>query len=182
MAVRPSISAFGAMLMIGALLAPVQPADAQPRLPQAGPAPGSTAAPQDGPLLQGTTPELTAEMLRAAGYRNVTIYTSPAKTRHVRAQVDQVTMQAIHMHCRDEGCRSLAYNVSFGKQETITDSYMNSWNDERLFARLVRTKQGNLLLRQDVLMRDVPAVYIKTTAEMFANLVRQVLKYNPDEK
>lgn len=160
--------------------------DAQPRIQPSGPpaaGPGTPAAPSGTQLLNGTTVEITAEMLTEAGYTDVKIYEARSGNRHVSAKFDDVPMIAMHLHCReDKTCPAVGLVVIFGRQDSIDANYMNAWNTAKLYSRLYKDSDGDLLLQQDIYVRDVPAVYLKHSAQMFGVLLRDLLKFQPGQK
>lgn len=173
-------------VVLGCVLAAMVTAltQAQPQIQQpggggGGGGGGGQAPATSGELLKGTTLELTAQVLREAGYTEVQVYTARSGSKHVSGKVDGMVVSAIHLHCKDDRCPALAYLFNFGKQDTIDAAYMNAWNQSKLYARLYKNKEESLILEQDVLVLEVPPVYLKHTAIMYARLLRDVMQFKP---
>jgi len=173
-----------ACAVVGAALFQPSLGQAQPQIqpprPGGGGGGGGGQPAMLGPLLQGAVLDQTVQALKDAGYTEVEIYTARSGAKHVSGKVDGLLVSAIHLHCKDDKCPALAFVFNFGQQDTIDAAYMNSWNLARLYARLYKDKEGSLILQQDVLVFDVPLVYIKHTAQMYARLLKEVMQYKPD--
>jgi hypothetical protein len=155
----------------------------QPRIqpPAAPPPPAGPAVPGGAPgLLKGVTLEQTLAMLKEAGYTDVEIYTAKSGRKHVSGKIQGMLVGALHQHCNESYvCPALSFSTFFGQQETIDAAYMNAWNRQKLYARLFKETNGDLYLQQDVLVHEVPLIYIKHAAQMYGYLIRDLLQFKP---
>lgn len=162
------------------------PLSAQPQIqPRGG---GVTPSQGGGPqqpgsvLINGTTPEQTAEVLKAAGYENVEIYTGQSGSKHASGVTSGQTVSAIHTNCKDGMCATVLFLVNFGKQDSIDANYMNSWHNDKLYSTLYQSKDGSLMLGWGIFLGDTSMSHLRRSASIYATLVKDLLSYKPGQQ
>lgn len=151
--------------------------------PQIGP-PASTppAAPSSGMLVR-VGPEVTAKAMQDAGYSNVQTTKDKDGRAFARGEVNSVPVNASHEECNEKGCRLVVFWVDFGPQATIDLDYMNAWNRNFRFARLVQDANARVIFIWHVpLYSGVDSAYLRVAATQFASLLKDLLNYTPHKK
>ena len=159
-------------------------AQAQPRIQQPTPREGGGGQPQQAPaggLIQGTTLELTMEMLTLAGFTDVKKYKAQSGSEHVSGKLGETLVSVVHMNCKESKCLTVMFMVFFGKQNSVDMNYMNAWNRDKLYARLYQDKENNVFFRMDVVLWDVPPQYIARMGQTFALMLKNVYDYKPGQ-
>ena len=159
-------------------------AQAQPRIEPPPPREGGGGQPQQQPapaggLIQGTTLEMTMQMLSQAGFADLKIYKAKSGAQHVAGKLGEAVVSVVHLNCKEGKCLTLMFMVSFGKQGNVDLNYMNAWNRDKLYARLYQDKEGNVFFRMDTVLWDVPPQYITRMGQTFALMLKNVYEYKP---
>lgn len=178
-------SGWVAAAIIGAAsLMPVPPASAQPNIrPPSAPPSQQPSQPQGGAgnLIQGVTPEITAEVLKAAGYSNVEVYTAKSGSKHASGTAHGNTVSVIHMHCKDGLCPAVVFMVNFGKQDTIDFAYTNGWHTDKLYTRLYQNN-GDLFFTWPAFLGDASLSHLQRVASLYAVLLKDLMSYKPGQQ
>ena len=160
-------------------------AQAQPRVPPGRDGGDPQPAPPgpSGGVLTRIKPEQTAELLKQAKFADVRVLEATKEVQRVTGKIGEVPVYANHYLCEADGCRLISFVVLFGEQPTIDLSYLNAWHQAFRFAKLYRSKQGNLIFQFDVhLFTGVPAEYVRSAAQMYAHLLGKLMEFKPGEK
>ncbi len=169
-----------ALLAMSFALAEAQP---QPRPPQPKGGGGGGGQPsQSGEIITSTTPEVTARLLRDAGYGDVKLYKAPNGTTHVLGTVSDIPVSVIHQSDNNNQVRALLFLVKFAKQDNIDTAYANAWNLAKPFVRAVISNEGELLFAMDFdIMAGVTPPFITRAALIYATLLKQLLEFKPNQ-
>lgn len=162
------------------------PLAAQPQIqpPSGGSAPPAQGGPSagGGVLINGSTPEQTAEILKAAGYTNVELYKGQSGAQHASGVTSGTTVSAIHTNCKDGMCATVLFLVNFGKQDTIDAAYMNAWHNQKLYSTLYLSQDGSLMLGWAVFLGDTSMSHLRRSAAIYATLVKDLLSFKPGQQ
>lgn len=156
-------------------------AEAQPRISPPGGGGGGgqpQTQPQQGGIINGTTVELTASMMRDAGYTDVQFFEHQGR-KHVRAKAGETPVIVIHDNCKEETCVVISFTVFFGEQRTIDANYINGWNQTKRWCKLYRAKNGHLVFDMDAFIAGVQPEYVKAMSIIFANMLKQLFEFKP---
>lgn len=151
-----------------------------------GPAGGSPGSGQQqlpgaggGQLIQGTTPELTMQMLQSAGFSALEIFTDEKGQRHVRGTSSDVKMAVWHQNCSGNSCASVTFTAAFAAGGNVDANWINAWNVEYRFIRGYLAQNGNSLFLMDVWLANVPASYIAEVGRIWNSVIGNVSRFQP---
>ncbi|BAT60172.1 hypothetical protein GJW-30_1_02708 [Variibacter gotjawalensis] len=156
------------------------PLVAQPQIQQPS-SPGQPAqqpAAGGGALINNVTPEQTAEVLKAAGYSDVEVYTAQSGTKHASGKTQGILVSAIHQNCNEGSCAVVVFFVNFGKQDSVDAAYMNAWHNEKLYSRLY-LNNGNLFFTWSVFLGDTSMSHLRRSAAIYSNLLKDLQTFKP---
>lgn len=189
-------SLFKAMLLLAGLVV-ASGAMAQPRInqpsqgggapsgggPGGGPGGGGAPAQQSSgsPLLTGVTPEISVQVLRAAGYQDVEIVTLQ-NARHVKAKVQGQNMALLHQNCEGNVCKSATFVIYYNQQQGIDINWVNAWNAAKRFTKLsIDKNNGSLSYEMDVHFfgDGVSATHFRDSAALFGQMTKALLEFQP---
>ena len=168
--------------LLGLMLAST--ANAQPRIQPPGGGGGGGGGggqqqqQQQGGIINGTNVELTARMMREAGYSDVQFIEHQGR-KHVSAKIGETPVIVIHDNCQNEKCVVISFTVFFGEQRTIDANYMNAWNQTKRWAKLYRAQNGQLVFDMDAFIAGVQPEYVKAMSVIFANMLKQLFEFKP---
>ena len=154
--------------------------EAQPRIqPPSGAPPSQGSSAPTGGLMQGTTPDATAQSLQQAGFSKVEMVTVEGQ-RQVRGEINGSTVVAWHYQCNNGPCASLTLLTSFGRQASIDSAWINAWNRDKRFGRLFLDKQGNVVFSMDVhFFGGTGPEYLRMSGVLFGSLLKALLEFQP---
>lgn len=183
------MKAFVKGLMVVAALAIGSAANAQVVLPgnnAPAPAPAPQAAPASG-LITKITPQQVAQLV-AKAVNGTTINPQITKNNDGTSLVTfpvwgSAVYSAINVeNCEQDGsgCYVLDFFANFGKQPTLTQAWMNAWNDQFYIARVYPLSNGETVFTADlVVLTGVTPDYVTAFAGFFKQVVDNASTFKP---
>lgn len=175
----------GAVLIAGTL------AVAQPRIGGGGgggPGGGGTApggGQQQGPagggqIIQGTTPELTAQMLQRAKFTNVEVFTDNQGKRQVRGSINEVPTAVWHRNCENNNCLSISFYTNFPPSQGVDINWVNAWNAQKSFIKGYIAPDGRTHFEMDVhFVGGTAPTFIAGSAAIWALTLKELFEFQP---
>lgn len=156
-------------------------AQAQPKLQPRG---GGDQKQENPPAAQGgiieqTSPENTITLLKAAGYTDLEVYSDDKGNKHVKGKVNGQPVAVLH-YCEKDVCNFISFVAPLGKQDAVDLKWMNSWNFDKLFAKLSQDKEGNTYFQMECyLFGGVAPAHVTSAGQLFAELIKVLYQYKP---
>jgi hypothetical protein len=155
--------------------------------PGGGPGGGGGAAPQQqssgAPLLAGTTPEISQQVLRAAGYADLEIITIQ-NARHLKGKVQGQNMALLHQNCENNICKTATFVIYYNQQQGIDINWVNAWNQQKRFTKLsIDPSNSSLTYEMDVHFfgDGVSATHFRDSAVLFSQMTKALLEFQPNK-
>jgi len=175
------------LIVAAALGAGAVAANAQVVLPgNAPPAAAPQAAPASG-LITKITPQQVAQLV-ANAVSGATISPQITKNNDGTSLVTfpvwgSGVYSAINVeNCEQDGsgCYVLDFFANFGKQPTLTQAWMNAWNDQFYIARVYPLSNGEIVFAADlVMLSGVTPDYVTAFAGFFKQVVDNASTFKP---
>jgi len=174
MSIRITVALIAAAFAMSVALVEAQP-QPRPGQPKGG---GGGSPAQSGDVITSTTPDLTARMLRDAGYSDVkTVQSKDGKT-HVIGNVHDTSVAVMHVYDDQNRAYILDCLVYFGKQDKIDKEYANAWNKKHRFTQAYIDDDGDLNLMMNVeLAGGVTSQFIKHSAQRYAAMLKLLYEF-----
>lgn len=142
------------------------------------PAPAPQAPAESGSVMLTTTPAQTLAAITGLGFTGEVVEQDGGK--HLRVTYDGNEMYIWHDECDGEACRRITFYVNFGKQDSIDDTFLNSYNVDNVVTKMYRESEGNIALTMySVLDGGVGPGWIKGQAERWVRYYKNALTYKP---
>lgn len=140
---------------------------------------GGGNPPASGQTIDKTTPDNTLNLLKAAGYTELQIYTDNQGNKHVQGKINGQGVAILH-YCDKGVCQFISFVAPLGKQESVDLNWINSWNYDKLFAKLSRDKDGNVYFQMECyLFGGVAPGHITQAGQLFGELLKILYQYKP---
>jgi hypothetical protein len=178
------------LLIVAAVGFSAMAADAQVVLPgNNAPAPAPT--PQAAPATTGMITKITAQQVAQLVTNAVSGVTISPQITNNNDGTSLVTFpvwgsavySAINVeNCEQDGsgCYVLDFFANFGKQPTLTASWMNAWNDQFYIARVYPLSNGETVFTADlVILTGVTPDYVTAFAGFFKQVVDNASTFKP---
>jgi hypothetical protein len=132
-----------------------------------------------GQLIDRTTPDETMNLLKQAGYTDLEKWSDDKGNEQVKGKINDEPVIVFHYY--DEGAvKWLSFYAPLGKQPTVDLNYMNSWNFDKLFAKMSQDKEGNTFLQMDIhFFGGASPSFITASGELFGKLIKVLYQYQP---
>ncbi len=168
------------ILLCAFALSSMAPAHAQPKLQPRGGGEQPHNQPQaQGGLIDRLTPEVTADLLKQAGYTDLEIYSDNSGNKHVKGKINGQSIAVLH-YCEKGTCQFISFVLPLGKQEGVDINWVNSWNYDKLFAKLSQDKEGNIFFQMECyLFGGVSPSHVVSAGQLFAELIKVLYQYKP---
>jgi hypothetical protein len=180
---RPRLGRVALAALVAAFGLAQVPASAQPRIQPPANQPQQPPAQQQGGgtgnVIKGVNPEMTAEILKAAGYTNTEVYTTSSGAKHAAGEINGSTVSVLNLACKDGQCLVLRFMVNFGKQDSIDAKYMNAWAAQNLIGTLYTDPQGNLFFMWSIFVGDTTVVNVARSAVVFGAALKDLMAFKP---
>lgn len=149
---------------------------AQPKLNPKGKAPAEPS--QQTAVVETTTAELTARMLKDAGYEDAEVYTAKNGTLHAAGKVFGVPVSVIHYYDDDKKVRGVQYLAIFAKQDDVGPEFAHAYNSKYRWAKAYLDDEGRLNLTMDYALGVTPAAFVDAS-KRFGIMIRLLLDFSP---
>jgi hypothetical protein len=182
------------LLVVASLAFAAAPAVAQITLPGSSPAPAPGPAPGPSPqsapaggLITKITPQQVAQLISGAVsgvtlQPQITAQNDGTSLVSFPAWGTQVYSAVDVENCEKDGsgCYALDFFANFGKQPTITQSWMDNWNNQFFAVRVFPLSDGEIVFSADcMVLTGVTPAYITAFAGFFKQVVDQSASYKP---
>lgn len=77
------------------------------------------------------------------------------------------------------GCKVLQIFVNIGKNDQITQAWMDAWNTRQLFVKVVKMSDGSAVFDWDVIITGVTPDYVKLVAALFKQQLDASSSFKP---
>lgn len=156
-------------------------AEAQIIMPGNNPRPAQPQQPQQpAGLISAVTQQQLAQLLQPAGLQKVELVTGQGGQKGIKGELNGTPVIVALSACQADACAMVSYLVLFGQQQ-VDLNFINSFNRDRGFARLVQTKDNSLILAMDThLIGGVSPANISAQAAVFASAIKNLLEYRPE--
>lgn len=132
-----------------------------------------------GQVIDRTTQDNTLNLLKAAGYTDLKIYSDKQGNKHVQGKINGQGVAVLH-YCEKEVCQFISFVAPLGKQDNIDLKWINSWNYDKLFAKLSQDKEGNIYFQMECyLFGGVAPAHITQSGQLFGELIKVLYQYKP---
>jgi Putative bacterial sensory transduction regulator len=133
-----------------------------------------------GQLIDRPTPESTINLLKQAGYTDLQFYTDNQGNKQVQGKINGQGIAVVHYYEKGVCQQFISFVAPLGKQQGIDLNWINSWNYDKLFAKLSQDNEGNIFVQMDVhLFGGVSPGYVTGSGELFGELIKALYQYQP---
>jgi hypothetical protein len=154
-------------------------AQAQPKLPSLGDDTSSETAKGETFEVVPPADKLVELIKKAPGYSNVEIIENKDKKKMVRAKVNEVTVVAVPLSCKEDKCKTLVFGAYFGKQKNVDLNWVNAWNADHSLSRAYLVKDEFYFDLGIHFWGGISPVYITETADVFGAHVKALFSFKP---
>jgi hypothetical protein len=138
-----------------------------------------TNQPQGGATIDRLTPDTTIGLLKQAGYTDLEVYSDNSGNKHVKGKINGQSIAVLH-YCEKGTCQFISFVAPLGKQEGVDLNWVNSWNYDKLFAKLSQDKDGNVFFQMECyLFGGVSPNHVVSAGQLFAELIKVLYQYKP---
>jgi hypothetical protein len=131
-------------------------------------------------VIDRITPELTMSLLEQAGYTDLELIELSGQ-QQVKGKINEQPVVVLHKCDKDGVCQILSFVAPLGKQQAVDLSWVNSWNLDKMLARLALDDQGNTYFQMDIhLFGGVSPNYVATSGAIFGELIKALYQYQPE--
>jgi hypothetical protein len=130
-------------------------------------------------IVTGVTRDQVVSILKDNGYRAEIIAGRPGSTSaFVRTGIAGHTVVVWFFDCAGETCSAIQFWTGFQKSPKFSEALVERWNSEFRYAKLHLTKEGELHVEYDVLLKGgVSSDYIKYAALLDESLLSRLDEY-----
>jgi hypothetical protein len=132
-------------------------------------------------VIQKITPELLTELLREVGYRARVDKADQNEPRIVVNFWSDEVFSGVRLGaCDRDGCLLMRFFVNLGRDMTISDAWVKSWNRNKILVKAVQLTDNSLLLSMDVAVwGGVTRDYVKQMAQTFVSIASTAADFQP---
>jgi hypothetical protein len=148
-------------------------------LPAVGQPPG--VGNQNPDVIQKISPDQLVELLREVGYRARVDKADQNEPRLVVNFWSEEVFSGIRLGaCDRDGCLLMRFFVNLGRDTTISDAWVKSWNRNKILVKAVQLADNSLLLSMDVAVwGGVTRDYVKQMAQTFVSIASTAADFQP---